>query len=122
MRTPHMTFTGSLRYRTPFASAGGSAPARMFTWTAGMSSAGSGQVVGDGGRRVARGGDDAAGQRADGEALAVGEEVVELAAVAAECGLGVEDAAEGLLHGADPVADRDAPARLRLEIGRGGQM
>ena len=55
------------------------------------------------------------------EAFAIGEEVVELAAVALHVG-GVEHRAEDLLHVADMLADADLGAGLELHIGRAGQM
>ena len=56
------------------------------------------------------------------EPVAIGEQPVELAAVALELRAGVEDLAEHFLHDGDVAADRQHAAELLLEIGRGRQM
>ena len=61
-------------------------------------------------------------QPADLEPVTVVEQVVELAAVAAEVGPLVEDLAEDLLHGEDFMANRQLTAELFLEIGRRRQV
>jgi len=59
-------------------------------------------------------------QFADLVAVAVMEQVIELAAVAGEVGAGVEHLAEGVLDGADVVADGELAAHLLLQPGGGG--
>jgi hypothetical protein len=59
---------------------------------------------------------------ADVEALAVGEQVVELAAVGQEAALQVVELAEGGLHLRDVRADGDAAAGAGLDVARGGQV
>lgn len=61
-------------------------------------------------------------QPADGKGLAVVQQAVELAAVAAEITASVEDAPEHLLHGGDTAADGDASAEQPLQIRRGRQV
>ena len=76
-------------------------------------------LVGDVCRRVARRMKDLDVEISKLEALAVGKEVVELAAVALHVG-GVEHRAEDLLHVADMLADADLGAGLELDVGRAG--
>ncbi len=59
---------------------------------------------------------------ADGEAVAVVEKLVELAAVAAERGPFVEDFAEDVLHLDDVAADGQTAAEAFLQVGRGRQV
>src|SRR5699024_5311075 len=59
---------------------------------------------------------------ADRECVAVGEELVELAAVTLECGSCIEDLAERVLNDGDVLTDADATAELLLDIGRGREM
>ncbi len=59
---------------------------------------------------------------ADGEAVSVSEQAVELGAVAAELGSFVEYLAEHLLNDGNAGTDSQRPAKLFLQIGRGGQM
>ena len=60
--------------------------------------------------------------RADAVGVAVLEEPVELAAVAAKVRSLVEDLAEGLLHDGDVCADAKLPAELALNVGRRRQV
>ena len=55
------------------------------------------------------------------EALAVGEQAVEVAAVGLQV-VGVEDRPEDPLHVLDVLADADRRAGLRLDVGRAGQV
>ena len=59
---------------------------------------------------------------ADAESLAVGEEVVELRAVAPEAALGVVDLGEGVLDRGDPLADADPAAEHVAQVGRRRQV
>ena len=70
------------------------------------------EAVGHARRRVTGDGEGLAGKIAGREALAIGEQVVELGTVGAEPGFEVEDALEDLLDPGDPRADRgmSAPA------------
>ena len=77
--------------------------------------------IGDIGRRVSGRIDHLALHRADREALAVLEQVVELAAVAADVG-GVKDGAKDLLHLANMLADANLGAGCELDIGRARHM
>ena len=65
---------------------------------------------------MARGGEEFRLERADLEALAVLEQVVELRAVAGEAALGVVDLGEGVLDGGDPRADPDPPAERVAQV------
>lgn len=71
---------------------------------------------------VARRVQGAALQRADGKQLAIGKQMVELAAVARHVVASVEQLAEYLLHRDDMLADADLATQHFLQIGRGGQM
>ena len=55
---------------------------------------------------------------ADRKALAVKEQVIELAAVTLEFGSGVEDLAEDVLDDADLLADAERTAEPFLDVGR----
>ncbi|MNE70426.1 hypothetical protein D3C80_1662170 [compost metagenome] len=78
--------------------------------------------IGQAGRGVARDVQGGRLQPADGEAVSVVEQLVELAAVAAELGPFIEDFAEGVLDLDDVAADGQATAQALLQIGRGGQV
>ena len=58
----------------------------------------------------------------DGEARAIGEELVEIGAVAVEIAADVEGCPEGFLHGDDVLADGDLAAKACLQIGRGREV
>jgi len=73
-------------------------------------------LVGHVGRRVAGHVQGRDRQATDLEALAVGQQAVELAAVGQEAALEVEDAAEHLLHRADVRADGDLPAQVVADV------
>ena len=72
-------------------------------------------------RRMARGRDDARHDLPYLEGLAVGEQVVELAAVSGEV-LEVENAFERLLHGRHTRTDGRLAAELLAQVGSTGQM
>jgi hypothetical protein len=59
---------------------------------------------------------------ADREALAVNEQMVELAAVALEFGPGIEDLAEDVLNDTDVLADAERAAEPFLDVGRGREV
>ena len=59
---------------------------------------------------------------ADREALAVNEQMVELAAVTLEFGPGIEDLAEGVLDDADVLADAERAAEPLFDVGRGREV
>ena len=59
---------------------------------------------------------------ADREALAVNEQMVELAAVTLEFGPGIEDLAEGVLDDADVLADAERAAEPLFDVGRGKEV
>ncbi len=61
-------------------------------------------------------------QMPDRECCAVGEQMIELAAVPAEFLAGVEKAAKGLLHGRDALADGELSAHLLLQPRRSRQV
>ena len=67
-------------------------------------------------------GQHAPGQRADGEGVAVGEQVVELATIHRECIVESEDLPEVRLHGGDAAADGHAGAGLRAQPGGGREV
>ena len=54
--------------------------------------------------------------------FAVGEQVIELAAIVRESRAGVEQLAEHVLHARHLLADRNLSAEPFLQVGRGGQM
>ena len=58
-------------------------------------------------------------ERADREALAVGEQMVELAAVTLELGPGIEDLAEDVLNDTDVLANSEHAAEPFLDVRRG---
>ena len=59
---------------------------------------------------------------ADLVGVTIGKQVIELAAVSGELGAGVEDLAEGVLHGTDVFTDRQLAADLFLNPGCRGKM
>ena len=78
-------------------------------------------LVGDVGRRMAGRVEHLRLELADVEALAVLEQVIEVAAVGLQIG-GVEDRPENALHILDVLADADLGAGLGLDIGRARQV
>src|SRR5690606_24288717 len=78
--------------------------------------------VGDAVLGVAGGGDHAGVERADAELVAVGEQVVELAAVDREVRFEVEDLLEARLHAGDAAADGHLGAGLLAQPGGGGHV
>ena len=79
-------------------------------------------LVGDVGRSMARRArHDLAHQFADLEAFAVGEQLIEVAAVSLQV-VGGEHRPENLLHVLDVLADTDLGAGLGLDVGRARQV
>ena len=78
-------------------------------------------LVGDVRRRVPGRVEDLDLELADLEALAILEQMIEVAAVRLQIG-GVEDRPEDALHVLDVFADADLGAGLRLDVGRAGQV
>lgn len=78
--------------------------------------------IGQAGGRVAGRVQHVAPHLPDVQAVALGEEAVELAAVALELGTLVEDLAEGVLNHRDLLADPDPAAQPLLDIGRGREV
>ena len=76
-----------------------------------------GEQVTDASGGVARGVHDRDAQAADRDRLAIGKEMVELAAVGGEARSGVEKPAEYALHDSHLPADRCPAAELFLEVG-----
>ena len=58
----------------------------------------------------------------DHQAVALGKQLVELAAIALKASAFVEDLSKGVLHHGDPLADPDLATQRLLDIGRGGEM
>ncbi len=71
---------------------------------------------------MARRRQDSCREIADRTYIAIGKEMIELAAVATEFRAGIEQRAEGFLHRSHAGPDGDAATRARFEGGRRGQM
>ena len=78
--------------------------------------------VGHAGRCMARRVDGSCLDAAQPEGLAILEQMLELATIAGEAGLRVEQIAEGLLHLGDGRADRQPAAQLFQQVRRGRQV